>query len=294
MSQGPRRTTGSGIKPLATLRITGGALTGLVLPVYDLPSIIGRGEDNEIVLPGEQVSHIHARLDARDGAWYLADLGSTHGTFLHGRRLTGETRLPAEAAIRMGAVELVFEPIENAGWRGHIARRSTGKMVLIDDIEETTEGSRLKEWFRRYWLAEIVGTLSAFGGSWLLDRLTGNPIAAAYGGSIGESIGFYGVITLKQMVADAHAAGTKHTPYDAAGALRTTRAIFMEFGPAELIDGGLLRPLLMGLGTRLFGRELGILAGKLLSDVAFYLPVIVAYEMGKKKRMREEEDEEEF
>lgn len=284
MTERPRRTTGRGLAPLATLRITTGALEGLVLPVYQLPSIIGRGEDNEIVLPGEEVSHVHARLDARGGSWYLADLGSTHGTFLHGRRIVTESRIPAEASLRLGEVNLIFEPSQDTGWRGHIARRSTGKLVLIDELEPPSGGSRVKEWVRRYWLAEIVGTLSAFGGSWLLDRLTGNPIAAAYGGSIGESLGFYGVITLKQMVADAHAAGRRQVPYDAAGALKTTRAIFMEFGPAELIDGGLLRPLLMGLGTKLLGRELGILAGKLLSDVAFYLPVILAYEMGKKRR----------
>ncbi len=283
MTERPRRTTGSGVVPLATLRITNGALEGLVLPIYELPVIIGRGEDNEIVLPGEQVSHIHARLDARDGAWYLADMGSTHGTFIHGRQLTSESRLPAEASVRFGEVDLIFSPSTNAGWRSHVARRSTGKMVLIDDVEPAAGRSRIKEWVRRYWLAEVIGTLAAVGGSWLLDRLTHNPIAAAYGGSIGESIGFYGVITLKQMVADAHAAGRRQAPYDAAGALSTTRAILMEFGPAELIDAGLLRPLLMGLGTQFLGRELGVLAGKLLADVGFYVPVILSYEIRRKR-----------
>jgi hypothetical protein len=283
MEERIRRTTGSGVTPLATFRITTGALEGLVLPIYELPCIIGRGEDNEIVLPGEQVSHVHARLDARDGAWFLADMGSTHGTFIHGRQLVAETRLPAEARVRFGEVDLIFSPSQHAGWRSHVARRSTGKMVLIDGLEGPS-GSRVREWVRRYWLAEIVGTITAVGGSWLLDRLTGNPIAAAYGGSIGESVGFYGVITLRELLADAHEAGTRHTPYDSAGAFRTTKKIFLEFGAAELLDAGLLRPVLMGIGTRLLGRELGVLVGKLLADVVFYLPVIVAYEMRKRSR----------
>lgn len=284
MDEQPRRTTGSGMAPLASLRITNGALQGLVLPVYQVPCVIGRGEDNEVVLPGEEVSHVHARLDVRDGAWFLADLGSAHGTFIHGRQLESEARLPAEARIRLGGVELVFEPLEHAGWREFLGRRSTGKLVLIEGLE-TAPGSRVREWVRRYWLAEVVGTLAAFGGSWLLDRLTGNAIAAAYGASIGESIGFYGVITLRELVADAHAAGIRQTPYDASGALATTRKILLEFGPAELLDAGLLRPVLMGLGTRFLGRELGVLAGKLLSDVVFYVPVVAAFELRKRSRV---------
>lgn len=278
-----RRTSGSGTAPLASLRITTGALEGLVLPIYDLPSIIGRGSDNEIVLPGEQVSHVHARLDARDGAWFLADLGSTHGTFLDGLPLEAETLLPPGAALRFGEVSAIFQPSGTRTWRNHVGRRSAGKMVLIDDLEGPSR-SRLREWARRYWLAEIIGTICAFGGSWLLDRLTGNPIAAAYGGSIGESLGFYGIIILRELVADAHAAGIRRAPYDAAGALKTTRKIFLEFGIAELLDAGLLRPLLMGIGTQLLGRELGILVGKLLSDVVFYIPVITAYEWQRKTR----------
>jgi hypothetical protein len=281
MTEPIRRTTGSATAPLASLRVTSGALEGLVLPVFQVPCVIGRGEGNEVVLPGEQVSQVHARLDVRDGAWFLADLGSTHGTFIHGRQLETEARLPAEAPFRLGAVDLVFEPFEHAGWRSLLPRHSRGKLVLIDGVEGSS-GSRVREWIRRYWVAEVAGTLGAFAGSWLLDRLTSNPIAAAYGGSIGESLSFYGVITLRELVADAHAAGTRQAPYDAAGALHTTRKILLEFGPAELLDAGLLRPALMGFGTALLGRELGILAGKLLSDVVFYVPVIVAYEIRKR------------
>ncbi len=277
---------------LAGFRILSGPLVGQVLPVWQTPCIIGRGPENELVLPGEMVSPAHARLDARDGVWYLADLGSDHGTFIHGRQLAGEARLPAEAMVRIGELELMFEPVEHAGWRRESGRRSTGKRQLMADLD-AAPGLHVREWVRRYWLGEVVGTLAAIGGSWLLDRLTGNPIAAAYGGSVGESIGFYGVVTLREMLQDAHAAGTRQAPYDAPAALATTRKIFLEFGPAELLDTALLRPALMGLGTQLLGRDLGVLAGKLLADVAFYLPVIAAYEWRKKsgdKRQEARED----
>ena len=273
---------------LAGFRILSGPLVGQVLPVWQTPCIIGRGPENELVLPGEMVSPAHARLDARDGVWYLADLGSDHGTFIHGRQLAGEARLPAEAMVRIGELELMFEPVEHAGWRRESGRRSTGKRQLMADLD-AAPGLHVREWVRRYWLGEVVGTLAAIGGSWLLDRLTGNPIAAAYGGSVGESIGFYGVVTLREMLQDAHAAGTRQAPYDAPAALATTRKIFLEFGPAELLDTALLRPALMGLGTQLLGRDLGVLAGKLLADVAFYLPVIAAYEWRKKSGDKRQE-----
>ena len=53
----------------------------------------------------------------------------------------------------------------------------------------------------------------------------------------------------------------------------------MEFGVAEALDSGLLRPLAMGLGVRFFGRGVGIVVGKLAADLTFYVPVICAYEL---------------
>ena len=41
----------------------------------------------------------------------------------------------------------------------------------------------------------------------------------------------------------------------------------------------------MWLGTQVFGRGLGIVAGKLMADLAFYVPVIYTYER-RKRRVR--------
>ncbi|MEU6314778.1 DUF1707 and FHA domain-containing protein [Streptomyces sp. NPDC047014] len=50
---------------------------------------IGRDPGNGLRLSHETVSRAHAELRMRDGTWVLTDLGSTNGTTVNGRRVTG-------------------------------------------------------------------------------------------------------------------------------------------------------------------------------------------------------------
>lgn len=53
------------------------------------PLRIGRDPGNGLRLTHETVSRAHAELSLRDGTWLLRDLGSTNGTTVNGRRVTG-------------------------------------------------------------------------------------------------------------------------------------------------------------------------------------------------------------
>ncbi|MGW0391489.1 FHA domain-containing protein [Streptomyces sp. NPDC003042] len=53
------------------------------------PLRIGRDPGNGLRLSHETVSRAHAELRLRDGTWVLKDLGSTNGTTVNGRRVTG-------------------------------------------------------------------------------------------------------------------------------------------------------------------------------------------------------------
>src|SRR3954470_22238409 len=49
---------------------------------------IGRANDADIVLSGETVSRVHAELRPTDIGWVLVDVGSQHGTYVDGQRIT--------------------------------------------------------------------------------------------------------------------------------------------------------------------------------------------------------------
>ena len=130
----------------------------------------------------------------------------------------------------------------------------------------------------RYGLAEVAGVCGALLGATLLRAMTGSDIAAAYGGSLGENVGFYGVIVGREVWQDRRAAHHAGERYRLPHAIRTSAKLLIEFGLAEVLDSALVRPLAMGLGIRYLGREWGVLAGKVAADVLFYIPVITAYE----------------
>jgi len=140
------------------------------------------------------------------------------------------------------------------------------------------EWLRVKRWLRRYGPAEIVGIGTALLGSYAVHALTGSEIAAAFGGALGETLGFYGVIVGREIRTDRQTARAAGVPYGPRAWLRTAANLMIEFGPAEILDSGLIRPAAMGFGTRLLGRALGVPLGKLAADVTFYVPVILIYE----------------
>jgi pSer/pThr/pTyr-binding forkhead associated (FHA) protein len=63
---------------------------------------IGRADACHIRLDDTYISQFHARIFPRDGAWYVEDLGSTNGTYLNQRKLTGASEVRAGDTLRMG------------------------------------------------------------------------------------------------------------------------------------------------------------------------------------------------
>lgn len=64
---------------------------------------IGRGRDNDIVLPSDCVSRRHARIERRGEAMYIVDLASTNGTFINDeRKPVRERRLARGDQLRIG------------------------------------------------------------------------------------------------------------------------------------------------------------------------------------------------
>ncbi len=97
---------------LAHLVVRSGTLKGHRVPVRTPLANIGRADYNDVVLPDDSVSTVHAKLQRREGIWVLVDLNATNGTFVDGDRVSGETALAPGALLRFGEVRAFFEPAE--------------------------------------------------------------------------------------------------------------------------------------------------------------------------------------
>jgi len=70
---------------------------------------IGRDAGADVVLDDPNVSRLHAEVRRRGEALEVRDLGSTNGTFVDGRRVSGAVTLSVGSDIRVGPFRLVFE-----------------------------------------------------------------------------------------------------------------------------------------------------------------------------------------
>lgn len=61
------------------------------VPVEPIPFLIGRQPENHLILRDSRVSRSHARIVVENGGYVLEDLGSRHGTFVNGKRVTRKT-----------------------------------------------------------------------------------------------------------------------------------------------------------------------------------------------------------
>jgi pSer/pThr/pTyr-binding forkhead associated (FHA) protein len=99
---------------LASFLVRSGGLIGQRLAVKTPIVNIGRADYNDLVVPDPSISTSHAKLQRREGVWVLVDLDSTNGTFVDGERVKGEAPLAPGATVRLGDVQLVFEPTDDA------------------------------------------------------------------------------------------------------------------------------------------------------------------------------------
>ena len=63
---------------------------------------IGRGSGCTIVIEDHFISSVHTRVFQRDESWLVEDLGSTNGTYLNRRKVTGATVIHRGDQIQVG------------------------------------------------------------------------------------------------------------------------------------------------------------------------------------------------
>jgi len=84
------------------------------LPVgttYDVAggATIGRSRGSRIPITDQFISTSHARVFRKGHFWFVEDLGSLNGTYVNGRRISGEQQLHVRDEIRVGETVLRWE-----------------------------------------------------------------------------------------------------------------------------------------------------------------------------------------
>ncbi len=87
---------------------------GRRFPLAELPAVIGRDSEAEIVLPSQLVSRRHARILCQGEQLLIEDLGSRNGVLVNGKRITGTTPFAEDDQIRIVEFVLGLEKSEPA------------------------------------------------------------------------------------------------------------------------------------------------------------------------------------
>ena len=68
--------------------------------------VIGRGTDSDIVIDNTAISRHHSTIELRDGMHYLADLNSTNGTTVNGKKISSKVPVTEKDTIFIGKFSL--------------------------------------------------------------------------------------------------------------------------------------------------------------------------------------------
>jgi pSer/pThr/pTyr-binding forkhead associated (FHA) protein len=123
---------------LAKFLVRSGGLKGQRLYVKVPIVNIGRADYNDLVIPDDSVSSQHAKLTRREGVWILTDLGSTNGTMVDGEKVAGDVPIAPGAFVRLGDVQLVFEPTDDDAGMGKAQGTRAMTAVKLEDLKPPT------------------------------------------------------------------------------------------------------------------------------------------------------------
>ncbi len=105
------------------------------------PVTIGREPDNRVHLPFDVLSRHHARVLAKEGAWYIEDLDSANGTFHRGKQLAPnvQTKLAVGDIVRFGTISMsITFPEPTSGGESKVIEKVVEKPIekIVEKIVE--------------------------------------------------------------------------------------------------------------------------------------------------------------
>lgn len=146
--------------------------------------------------------------------------------------------------------------------------------------------ARLWFWTKRYAPAEAACLVTMLLASIAAAAVTDSPPLLAIAAIAGATVGFYGVLVSTVMIEQLRLLPAE--PDRMLRAWRRTAALLAaEFGIAEVTDTFFVRPALMMLGVAVIGDPVwGLLVGKLVADVLFYVVSAICFRVTQKTGVR--------
>jgi hypothetical protein len=142
---------------------------------------------------------------------------------------------------------------------------------------------KLKEWIKRYLPAEVFDAIGGILGASIAFHFSNNLLIAAYAGTLGDSLFFYSYLLIKDSIDTRKQKKIKKQKYTCKDFLKNIRNLTFEFGPSEPLDTFIVRPFFMFTLPQIIPvYPLAIFLAKIVSDIIFYIPVIILYELRKK------------
>ena len=115
---------------LATLEIINeGPNKGKKFEIRGPLTHVGRGPHNDVIIDDDSVSDSHAKIQKKADSWIVADVGSTNGTYVSGKRIATDQALIGAPDVRFGGVKMMFKPVAEAVDAGKGTRAIAGVSV---------------------------------------------------------------------------------------------------------------------------------------------------------------------
>lgn len=149
----------------------------------DKPEVhLGLLGTNDVIFRDPHVSRLHAVVRWTPGGYEIEDLNSTWGTYVQGQRVIGRMLLPPGAVIRLGTIDMRFQPVAplpsaHTAPQGALAyppSYTAPGVPLAVGMRAPSRPGRMRAWVdrqrpKRYWRVFLLGLLAYIAADLLVN-----------------------------------------------------------------------------------------------------------------------------